>query len=302
MAFTLRQLQYFVATAEQGSMSHAAQLLSISQSAITDAIKDLEADLGVLLFERHPRGLNITRNGHHFLRHAKTILGQVSDARLSLSPESSMSKGELNIGVTALVSGYVLADILSRYKRAYPYVKIAVIEDNSEYLEHLLIGGELDAAVILLDEGQDLMALDAETLDVSPYRLWLPIGHRLTTSDSISLDDISDEPLVMLNIEEIEATTHKLLSALNTRPDIVFRTRSVEAVRNMVATGAGVTLLPDMVYRPWSLDGDRIESRDISGSLPVIRIGVVWRKGSKLQPHVQGFINVAQSHHKQRSR
>ena len=70
MAFTIRQLQFFIAVAEQGTVSGAAQNLSISQSSVTEAIKELEGDLGVELFERHPRGLNITHKGHQFLRHA----------------------------------------------------------------------------------------------------------------------------------------------------------------------------------------------------------------------------------------
>ncbi|NIY98286.1 LysR family transcriptional regulator, partial [Salipiger sp. HF18] len=84
MAFTLRQLRYFLAVAESGTVSGAAQALAISQSAVTEAIRELEADLGVQLFERHPRGLDITQKGHQFLRHATGILGSVSDARLSL--------------------------------------------------------------------------------------------------------------------------------------------------------------------------------------------------------------------------
>ncbi len=80
MAFTIRQLQYFVAVAEKGTVSGAAQNLSISQSSVTEAIKELESDLGVELFERHPRGLNITHKGHQFLRHATKILADVSDA------------------------------------------------------------------------------------------------------------------------------------------------------------------------------------------------------------------------------
>ncbi len=118
MAFTLRQLQYFVAVAEQGSVTRAAQNLSISQSSITEAIKELEGDLGVSLFERHPRGLSITHNGHQFLRHATKILADVSDARRSFAEPASALKATLNLGVTSLVAGYVLSDLLARYRRA----------------------------------------------------------------------------------------------------------------------------------------------------------------------------------------
>ena len=295
MAFTLRQLQYFVAVAEQGSVTRAAQNLSISQSSITEAIKELESDLGVELFERHPRGLTTTHNGHQFLRHATKILADVSDARRSFSDNRTAEKGQLNLGVTSLVAGYVLSDLLSRYRRAFPGIDVSAIEDNGSYLEHLLIGGELDVAVMVISNLRDRMALQAEIIETSPYRLWLPIGHPLVSADIISVSDIAKEPLIMLTVDEIEENTGKLLSALGARPHVAFRTRSVEAVRSLVATGAGIALLPDLVYRPWSLEGDRIESRDVSGALPVVQVGMVWRRGSSLPSAARDFIGIAQA-------
>ncbi|MBY3368239.1 LysR family transcriptional regulator [Rhizobium laguerreae] len=295
MAFTLRQVQYFVAVAEQGSVTRAAQNLSISQSSVTEALKELETDLGVELFERHPRGLAITHNGHQFLRHATKILASVSDARTSFSGQQSALSGTLNIGVTSLVAGYVLSDLLARYRRACPGIEVSAIEDNGGYLEHLLVGGELDVAVMVISNLRDRMALQAEILETSPYRLWLPMGHPLVSADIISVADIAREPLIMLTVDEIEENTGKLLSALGARPHVAFRTRSVEAVRSLVATGAGVALLPDLVYRPWSLEGDRIESRDVSGSLPVVQVGMVWRKGSSLPQAARDFVGIAES-------
>ncbi len=302
MAFTIRQLQYFVAVAEQGTVSRAAQNLSISQSSVTEAIKELEGDLGVELFERHPRGLSITHKGHQFLRHATKILADVSDARRTFSGDPETVTGRLQLGVTSLVAGYVLSDLLARYRRAWPGVEVSAIEDNGDYLEHLLVGGELDVAVMVISNLRDRMALQAEILEVSPYRLWLPLGHPLVGADIITLADIAAEPLIMLTIDEIEENTGKLLMALGTRPHVAFRTRSVEAVRSLVATGAGVALLPDLVYRPWSLEGDRIESRDVAGSLPVVQVGMVWRRGSGLSQTARDFIGIAQGQRTVRGR
>ena len=295
MAFTLRQLQYFIAVAEEGTVSGAAQSLSISQSAVTDAIKELESDLGVTLFERHRRGLTITHKGHQFYRHASRILGDVQDARRSFAAgEPAAPPSQLSLGVTSLVAGYVLSDLLARFRRAFPGVNVSAIEDNGDYLEHLLIGGELDVAVMVISNLRDRNALQAEIFETSPYRLWLPLGHRLAAADSIELSDIASEPLIMLTVDETEENTGKLLSALGTRLNVAFRTRSVEAVRSLVATGAGIALLPDLVYRPWSLEGDRIESRDISGALPVVQVGMVWRRGSSLPQAGRDFIGIAQ--------
>ncbi|WP_299638278.1 LysR substrate-binding domain-containing protein [Devosia sp.] len=302
MAFTLRQLQYFISVAEEGTVSGAAQSLSISQSAVTDAIKDLETDLGVTLFERHRRGLTITHKGHQFYRHATRILASVSDARRSFGEAETPAGGTLQLGVTSLVAGYVLSDLLARYRRAYPNVNVSAIEDNGDYLEHLLIGGELDVAVMVISNLRDRVALQAEIFETSAYRLWLPLGHRLAGADIISVSDIVPEPLIMLTVDETEENTGKLLAAFSAKPHVAFRTRSVEAVRSLVATGAGIALLPDLVYRPWSLEGDRIESRDISGSLPVVQVGMVWRRGSQLTQAARDFIGLAQQQHSPRGR
>ena len=302
MPFTLRQLQYFVAVAQKGSVSGAAQSLSISQSSVTEAIKELEADLGVALFERHPRGLNITVKGHQFLRHAKAILSNVSDARRAFIDAREEAGGTLNLGVTSLVAGYFLSDILSRFCRAYPDVTVKAIEDNGDHLEHLLVGGELDVAIMLVSGLRDRMALQIEILEVSPYRLWLPLGHRLETAESIELEHLSRERLIMLTVEEIETATARLLGALGARPPVAFRTRSVEAVRSLVATGAGIAILPDLIYRPWSLEGDRIESRDVSGTLPVVKVGIVWRRGLSPKRTTQDFISLAKSQRVTRNR
>jgi DNA-binding transcriptional LysR family regulator len=297
MAFTLRQLQFFVAAAEAASVSGAARALSISQSSVTEAIQGLEDDLGVMLFDRKARGLELTHKGGLFLRHATQILSDVSNARMAFAEDAGSdpgATGRLALGVTSLVAGYVLSDILSRFRRAFPQVDVNAIEDTGDYLQHLLIGGELDVAVLLASSVRDRAALNVETLLVSPFRLWLPFGHPLSDAEAITLDALASEQMILLNVDEIEDATRRLMSALKVKPHIAFRTRSVEAVRSLVATGAGVALLPSLVYRPWSLEGDRIAIRDVSGDLPNVQVALAWRKGAPLSPVARNFIRMAQ--------
>lgn len=302
MSFTLKQARYFVGVAEYGSVSRAAAELSISQSAVTESLKDLEARLGVRLMERRRRGMELTYHGHVFLRHAKAILTEVSNAELNLIAQGNMASGALNIGVTSLTAGYVLSDLLSRFRRAQPGVEVSAVEDTAEYLEHLLIGGELDVAVMMVSNLKNTQALHAEILAVSPYRLWLPLGHPLCSHESIALEDLTDEPQIVLDIDEMQAEAHRLMASFQASPRIAFRTRSVEAVRSLCASGAGVALLPDLIYRPWSLEGDRIESRDVSAKLPLVQVGLVWRRGAKVSSATRLFLSVAQSFHAPRFR
>jgi len=294
MAFTLRQLQFFVAAAEAGSISGAARALSISQSSVTEAVRALEEDLGVALFDRQARGLALTHRGSQFLRHAQKILADVAAARLAFREEAG-GTGRLALGVTSLVAGYVLSDILSRFRRAHPQVDLQVVEETGDYLQHLLIGGEIDVAVLLASSVRDRLAMRIETLVVSPWRLWLPLGHPLAAAEAIGLDDLAQAPLIQLMVDEIEESTRAMMAALRVRPRIALRTRSVEAVRSLVATGAGVAILPELMYRPWSLEGDRIGIRDISGDLGTVQVGLAWRRGAPLPPPALNFVRVARN-------
>lgn len=295
MAFTLRQIQFFLAAAEHESVSRAAKALSISQSSVTEAIKALEADLGVALFERKAHGLEITNAGHQFLRHARKIRDDVSDARRAFAAGPGTRTGQIRLGVTSLVAGYGLSDALARFRRTFPAVAVSAIEDTGDYLEHLLIGGEIDVAFLITSNLHNRNALQVESIAVSAMRLWLPMGHPLGAKEAVTLDDVAAEPLIMLSVEEIEEGTSSLITSLGAKPNVAFRTRSVEAVRSLVATGMGVAILPDLIYRPWSLEGDRIEIRDVSGDLPTVQVGLAWRRGAPLSDIGRDFVRLAQT-------
>jgi len=302
MAFSLRQVRYFVAIAEAGSVSGAARHLSVSQSTMTEAVQELEHDLGFKLVERCAHGMSLTLKGYQFLRHAEKILAEVSNARRALDGSGAPTEGRLQLGVTPLVASYILADLLARFRRAFPFLEVSVVEDNRDYLEHLLIGGELDIAVMVLPPRLTLLSLEAEIVEASRYRLWLPLGHPLTQGPEVGLGDLANEPQILLAIDEIDEAPKLAWQQLGIRPPIAFRTRSVEAVRSLVATGAGLAVLPDLTYRQWSLEGDKIEARRLREDLPAVSVGVVWRRGSRLSPAASQFLSVVQTYRSIRQR
>ena len=161
------------------------------------------------------------------------LLAEVSNATRVLAESAKRVDGQLNLGVISLTAGYVLSEILSKFRRLNPEIKVAAIEDNGEYLEHLLIGGKLDVAVMITINLRNRYALHSEIFEVSPFRLWLPLDHRLARQQSIILTDLADEQLIVLDVDEMEHEAVKLVSALGRRPKIAFRTRSVEAVRSL---------------------------------------------------------------------
>jgi DNA-binding transcriptional LysR family regulator len=291
---TLRQISYFLATAETGSVSGAAASLGISQSAITESIRALEGQTGAIFFDRHSKGVSLTYQGHQFLRHARLIMAAVADAGRALDARPEAISGVLNLGVTSLVAGYYLADLLARFRRVFPNVRVQVVEEERPYIEHLLVNGELHLALMLVSNLDDHAALDSVTLEQSRSRLWIAPTHPFASRGHVSFEEVAAEPLIVLTIDEVAGVTRQWWARRGLRPNVVLNTSSVEAVRSLVATGAGVAVLPDMAFRPWSLEGDRLEARGFDDELPRIDVGLAWRRGSALAETSLMFLKLAQ--------
>ncbi|BAM91387.1 putative transcriptional regulatory protein, LysR-family [Bradyrhizobium oligotrophicum S58] len=287
VAISLRQIRYFVATAEQGQITQAASALSISQSAITTSIKELEETVGAELFSRSPQGMELTPIGRQFLFHAYDILNKVEEAT-SLRVPAGDVEGSLTLAATYTVIGYFLPNHLERLKRNYPRLNIQLFELTREAIEEGLLSNRYDIAVLLTSNVQN-PDLTMETLIGSRRRLWVPSKHRLLQQEAVSLKDVAAEPYIMLTVDEAAHTSLKYWSKTAFQPHVVLRTSSVEAVRSMVANGQGVAILSDMVLRPWSLEGRRIETIVLSDPVPAMDIGLAWRRNIEFTPAMEVF-------------
>ena len=287
MAFSLRQLRYFVATAELGQISQAAVDLSISQSAITTAIKELEQILGVSLFLRTPHGMDLTEAGRQFLSHAYDILNKVDEA-MRLDFVSSEIEGTLTVAATYTVIGYFLPVHIERLRRLFPRLDIQLFEQNRESIEEGLLTNRYDISVLLTSNILNPQ-LSTETLLGSTRRLWVPAQHPLLQREDVGLREIAEEPYIMLTVDEAAHSSLKYWSSSPYQPRVILRTSSIEAVRSMVANGLGVAILSDMVHRPWSLEGRRIETINVKDPVPAMNIGLAWRKGAELTPAAKAF-------------
>ena len=118
----------------------------------------------------------LTHSGHQFLRQAHLIMSAVDNAKRSLQQSTDEIVGELNIGVTSLVAGYYLADLLSRFQRIYHKVMIRVVEDEREYIEHLLVSGELDVAVLMLSQFRASLGVTYRSIDLFPLSYLVATG------------------------------------------------------------------------------------------------------------------------------
>ena len=278
MTLSLKQVRYFIATADSGQVSQAAIEVNVSQSAITAAIKQLESDLRVRLFTRHNSGVTLTAEGTRFLQHARNIMAVVNTAEHAPLTEVKAVSGSVRLGVSYTVAGYFLPRHYARFKRSFPRIRVDIHELPRNAIEEGLADGSLDLAVMLTSNIQDRKLLAHETLLRSRRRLWLPVEHPLLQADTISLEDVVALPYIMLTVDEASKTAQRYWKPTGQRPNVTFSTSSVEAVRSMVADGIGVTILSDMVYRPWSLEGQRIELRSVDADIPTMDVGLAWNR------------------------
>lgn len=293
MALTLRQLRYFASVAEVGSISGAAMVLLVSQSTVTEALRTLEAEMGFRLFDRHARGVTLTRRGQQFHLRVQRILDDVADAQRMQDEGEDALEGTLVLGVTPIVAGYVLPDLLTRFRRAFPRVEVILVEDQAEYLDHMLIGGELDLAIMLRLGDAVPSACGARVMGVSLHNVWLPQGHPLAADKQVSLGQLRAEPYIALTANALECRMGAVWERFSFRPNIYFRSSSIEAVRSLVGAGHGIALLPQLIYRPWSLEGEKIECRPVQEDLPTAELLVMWRRGLSLGVQAQYFMDMA---------
>ena len=295
MSISMSALRYFNAVAETGSISAAVQNLNVSQATITESIQRLETHLGTLLFRRHARGMAMTHAGHEFLRHTQRILSAVSAAEGALAARPDALSGDLVIGAVSPLTGYYLPVLLEHYRRTFPRVRTLVYEDSGHYVEHQLINGELDIGLMIVSVLPP-SSFHTRVLVRSPWRLWASANHRFSDRRQVSIVELRQESIIALRNEELESAASDLWRRAGFRPRVTVRTRSVEATRSLVATGYGVCVLPEVLFRAWSLDGERLQAIPLAEDIPALEVGVAWRRGAPLTSTAEAFVATAREH------
>ena len=278
MDITVRQIRYFVATAESGQVSRAAELCNITQSSITLAINSLEKTVGYKLFVRQARGMQLTAQGEKFLRHCHAILRTLEDAVEPDFDNSSEISGTIKLAITGTIAGYVFPPIWRKLKREFPRIELKVSELEYKDMEGGLKDGTFDMAMMLMSNIQQSDDFYYEELIRSPRRLWVSSRNPLATREQISIRDLVNEDYIVPTMDEHENMIKRFWERHDFKPRILFRSNALEALRSMVANDLGISILSDMVYRSLSLEGRRIVKRDLVEPAPSSDVGIAWLK------------------------
>jgi len=291
----LRDLKYLVALAEHKHFGRAAAACFVSQPTLSTQIKKLEEELGVPLVERAPRKVMLTPAGREAAARARGIVAEVEQmkeaARRSRDPEA----GTVRLGIFPTLGPYLLPHVVPAIRERFPQLELLLVEEKSDVLLTQLRNGQLDAALLALPLHDE--QLHTEFLFEEPFVLAAPEGHRLTAHATLTMADLADQRLLLLQdghcLRDQALDVCHLAGALEKSE---FQATSLETLRQMVAANVGVTLLPMLAVKPPVARSENIRLLGFAGGdAPSRRIAMVWRRSSAMGDFLQQLAGIFQS-------
>jgi LysR family hydrogen peroxide-inducible transcriptional activator len=283
----LHQLRYFVAVAQTGNFSRAAERCHVSQPSLSQQVLKLERRLGRPLLNRLGRRAVLTDAGRLLLDRATAILAAVDDAQRRLSDGSGSHGGRLAVGAIPTIAPYLLPAALEGFVRRCPNVELTVQEDVTRNLVAAVVEGDVDLAIVALpiaDERLQVEAVLTEPLFVAVRR-----GHPLARRRRITIHDLAEEPFILLN--EMHCLGEQVLSlcrAHDCQPTIACRSAQIATVQALIAMGQGVSLLPDMARR--ADRSNRLVYRSLANDESRRTVAAIWHRHSYHSPAAECFL------------
>jgi LysR family hydrogen peroxide-inducible transcriptional activator len=250
----IHQLRYFVAVAEEGSFSHAAEREHVSQPSLSQQIQKLEAELNQQLFDRLPRSVVLTEAGRCLLEYARQILTGIADARRCVAALEQEVAGRLAVGAIPSIALFILPKLIGHFQHSYPKVIFELFEDTTEKLAQRVEDGTLD--LVIASTSHETPSLARHSLGKEALLLLLPEKHRLARKKSIKWSDLASEKFLLLHDEHsVTIQVRQLLAANHLNPELVVRGAQLVTIARMVAAGLGVTVIPQMMTGTEFLNG-----------------------------------------------
>jgi len=290
----LRDLQYLVALAETGHFGEAAERCHVSQPTLSAQIKKLEEYLGVQLFERQPRKVTLTDVGRRILERARRVTQEAEDIRELARASRDPLTGKLKVGLIPTIAPYLLPRIAARLRKRLPELQLMLYEYQTGPLLGKLRDGELDLAILALPA--DTTALETRSLFAESFLVAMPRNHRLTARKRLKPSDLAGETLLLL--EDGHCLRDQALEVCGNVPvgeDQDFRATSLETLRQMVAAGLGVTLIPRLAAEGPIAGAKGLEFRPFAPPSPERMVGAAWRKSSTREGAIDAVCDVISS-------
>ena len=281
----LRQLEYFQMASRLRNITRAAERLRVSQPNITVAIKKLEAELGIQLFDRSQKQLALTPEGAVFLNRIELALRNIQDAVLEVNDYKQLQKGTIKIGIPPMMGAYLFPKIFSSFQKKYSHLDIYLHEEGSMSIREQLERDELDFGIIIISGASHNLQLLPMT--TSQIVACVPENSPLAAKDRLTKEDIAAANVIMLKEGSfLRQTILGKLKEQSITPNIVLESNQVVTIKGLVASGVGISFLLDMVLE----DAPGVKATPLEVAL-FVDAGLVWKKDRYISKAAQSFID-----------
>lgn len=286
----LRQLRYFLAVSRLGSVTRAAEQCHIAQPAISVAIRNLEEELGVQLFERYHKRISLTPAGAVFLRRGEDILNRVDSAIKEMEDFADLRRGVIRVGITPMLGAVVFPYVLSKFRADHPALELIVVEEGALTIESLLEQGELDVALMFVPETPPELAVSP--ILRSEIHVCMSPDNPLSERGRIAFPKLKDEPFILFKENFLsrrlvlqECARHQMT------PNIVFSSNQIATIISLIERGVGIGFLLEHLAQ----GKPRIKALRLAKPL-YLEASLVWNKSRYLSQSVQAFIDAIRSY------
>lgn len=273
-----RQLEYFLMVSQVKSFTRAAERLYVSQPAITNAIRSLEDELGVQLFDRGQKQALLTAEGKVFYNHVENVMRDVSKTISEISSLKNLNTGILTLGVVSIAGVNCITRLLANFQKIYPNIQLTLIEDNVPAIHKSLIEDKSDLGIII--EGETYPGIESFSIGNQELLVCFPKSHQFSLQNSIDLTELVAEPLILLkNNSLLRRRIIEEFEQINTLPQIKIESNHIQTIKSMIAHHVGISILPADLCR----DDLALLSRPLTN--PIIITLAIARKKNKYLSH-----------------
>jgi len=284
----IKQLRYFLAIAEAKQITAAAKKLHMAQPPLSQQLKLLEQELGVSLFEKRGRFMELTEAGATLYRYAEKITKDLEEAQTEVTQISSGIRGKLSIGVNT-ISYYPLPKLLQSFRETYPHITYKIQQNESAQLAKLIKENVIELAIIRLP----LLLEDFSVLQLQKERFYFVTSiPQMSDSNSVTLESIDKHALILPSTDGL-GIFHLILEEFRIKqlqPQIIGECSDISILMELVASGFGSTIVPETVLRKHR--GYRVQAYYIEDSEATASSAVIWLKQHYLSKAAQRFIEL----------
>lgn len=298
MTISLRKLHYFVAAAEEGSITAAAQRLYISQPSISLAISDLEKSFKQPLFIRKPSsGVILTPTGQHILIKAQALLAHAREFQSTASTVGSTLSGKIRVACFVNLAPMHFASLLANFKYRYPNIQVEFYDrDQAEIFDGVRSAKYEVALTFDLGESNDFEEFDVIKVAKVPPHAILGKDHRLANETVVSLRDLVDEPLILMDLPHSREYLLSLFTVIDMRPNLKYLPRSFEMVRSLAGNHLGYGLLGLVPQGGHTYDGSLVKSVPLKEPVRALNMVVIKLKEVPMRKIAHVFLEFIRSH------